>query len=63
MYHIIFVKKSFFLASQNLQKIENIVIPKSDKGNYVVIVDEADYLDKMKNPLDDTCKYEKKSKE
>ena len=38
-----------FLALQNLRKNKNIVIQKSDKGNSVVIVDIADYLDKMEN--------------
>ena len=32
---------------------------KSGKCNFVVIVDEADYLDKMENIPDDTGKFEK----
>ena len=39
--------------------VKNIVIQKSDKGNSVVIVDKADYLDKMENFLNDTQKFEK----
>ena len=39
--------------------VKNIVIQKSDKGNSVVIVDKADYLDKMENFLNDTRKFEK----
>ena len=44
---------------QNLRKNKNIVIQKSDKGNSVVIVDKADYLDKMENLLNNTRKFEK----
>ena len=43
------LSKEEFLALQNLQKNRNIVIQKSDKGNSVVIVVKADYLDKMEN--------------
>ena len=52
----------FQLCLQNLQKKKKkkIVIQKSDKGNSVVTVDKADYLDKLKNLLNGTCKYEKK---
>ena len=42
------------------KKQKKIVIQKSDKGNSVVTVDKADYLDKLKNLLNGTCKYEKK---
>ena len=48
-----------FLALQNLCKNKNVVIQKSDKGNSVVAVDKADYLDKMDNLLNDTRKFEK----
>ena len=50
------LSKKKFLTLKNLRKTENIVIQKSDNGNSVVIVD---YLDKMKNFLNDTCKFEK----
>ena len=40
---------------QNLSKEE-----KSDEGNSVVVVDKADYLDKMENLLNDTGIFEKK---
>ena len=46
--------KENFLALQNLRKNKNIVIEKS-----VVIVDIADFLDKMENLLNDTQKFEK----
>ena len=39
-------------------KNKNIAIQKSYKGNSVVIVDKADYLDKMENLLNDTRKFE-----
>ena len=39
--------------------IKNIVIQKSNKGNSVIIVDKADYLDKMENLLNDTREFEK----
>ena len=53
------LSKSEFLALQNLRKNKDIVIQKSDKGNSVVVLDEADYLDKMVNLLNDTRKFKK----
>ena len=53
------ISKEECLALQNLRKNKDIVIQKSDKGNSVVIVDKADYLDKMENLLNDTHKFEK----
>ena len=53
------LSKEEFLALQNLRKNKNIVIQKSDKGNSIVVVDKADYLDKMENLLNDTQKFEK----
>ena len=38
--------------------MKNFVIQKSDKGNSVMIVDKADYLDKMENLLNHTRKFE-----
>ena len=46
--------KDEFFALQNLQKNTNIVIQKSDKDKSAVIVDKADYLDKMENLLNET---------
>ena len=43
--------KEEFFALQNLNKSTNIAIQKSDKGKSAVIVDKADYLDKMENCL------------
>ena len=53
------LSKEKFLALQNLRKNTNIVIQKSDKGNSVVDVDKADYLDKMANLLNGQRKFEK----
>ena len=53
------LSKEEFLALRNLRKNKNIVIQKSDKGNSVVVVHKADYLDKMDNLLNDTRKFEK----
>ena len=53
------LSKVEFLALQNLRKNKNIVIQKSDKGKSVVVVDKADYLDKLENLLNDTRKFEK----
>ena len=41
------LSKEEFLALQNLRKNKNIVVQKSHKVNSVVIVDIADYLDKI----------------
>ena len=53
------LSKEQLLALQNLRKNKNIVIHKSGKGNSVVVVDQADYLDKMEILLNDTQKFEK----
>ena len=53
------LSKEEFLALQNLCKNKNIVIQKSDKDNSAVIVDKADYLDKMENLLNAIRKFEK----
>ena len=50
--------KSFWLY-KIYEKIKNIVIQKSGKGNSVVIVNKADYLNKMDNFLNDIWKLEK----
>ena len=58
MSHNIFLNKSLF-ALQNLRKKKNIVIQKSDKGNSVVVVDKAYYLDKIEKLLNDKRKFGK----
>ena len=45
------LSKEEFLALQNLRKNKNIVTQKSDKGNFVVVADKVDYLEKMENLL------------
>ena len=45
----------------NLEKDDNIVITKSDKGGGVVIIDRADYNKKMMDLLNDTSTYEKRN--
>ena len=41
------------------RRSKNIIIQKPGKGNSVVIVDEADYLNETENLLNDTRKFEK----
>ena len=53
------LSKEEFLALQNVRKNKNIAIQKSDKGNSVVVVHKADYLDKMENRLNDRRKFGK----
>ena len=50
--------KEEFFDLQNLHKNTNIVIQKSDKDKSAVIVDKADYLDKMENLLNETQLFE-----
>ena len=53
------LSKEEFLALQNLRKNKNNAIQKSDKDNSVVIVYKVNYLDKMKNLLNYTQRFEK----
>ena len=57
MYHNIFLKKSFlrFLLYKIYVKIKILL----SRNLIVVIVDKADYLNKMENLLNDTWKFEK----
>ena len=50
--------KEEFFALQNLHKNTNIAIQKSNKDISAVIVDKADYLDKMENLLNETQLFE-----
>ena len=52
------LSKEVFFGLENLRTNKNIVI-QGFKGNSVVIVDKADYLDKMVNLLKMTWKFEK----
>ena len=54
-----YLSKEEFLTLQNLLKNKKYRHPKFDQGNFVVIVDKADYLNKMENILNETQKFEK----
>ena len=43
----------------NLSKNKDIVIEKSDKGNYVIIVDKETYNKRMENLFSDQTKFER----
>ena len=58
MFRKIFLKKNFLLY-KFFVKIKKIVIQKSGKSNSVVIVNKADYLDKIENLLNGMQKSEK----
>ena len=55
------LSKEEFTALQNLSKNKDVIIPKSDKGNSVVIVQREDYLEKMNDILSDQKKFSKVS--
>ena len=44
---------------RNLTKQKDIIIQKVDKGNTVVILDKESYIEKMKELLRDTGKFER----
>ena len=46
-----------FSALQNLFKSKELIIQKSDKRTYVVIVDRQDYVKKMNDILSDQKKF------
>ena len=41
----------------NLTKNYNLIIQKSDKGNFIAIINKDDYLQKMRNILSDSSKF------
>ena len=45
-------------ALRNLTKQKDIIIQKADKGNTIVILDKESYIEKMKELLNDTTKFE-----
>ena len=51
--------KDEFIALQDLSIYKDLIIKKSDKGNFVVIVDRQDYIKKMDNILIDQKKFTK----
>ena len=44
-------------ATLNLTKNYNLIIQKSDKGNFIAIINKDDYLQKMRNILSDSSKF------
>ena len=44
-------------ATLNLTKNYNLIIQKSDKGNFIAIINKDDYLLKMSNILSDSSKF------
>ena len=48
-----------FVKSRKKEVKKKFIIQKYGKGNSVVLVSKADYLDKMENLLNDTQKFEK----
>ena len=48
-----YLHTKFYDTLQNLRRDDNIIILKPDKGNGVVILDKADYTQKMNDILDD----------
>ena len=53
------LSKEEYFALQNVCKNRDIVIHKSDEGDFVVIVKKTDYLNKMENLLNDVLEFEK----
>ena len=61
MTHPFFIKiVSYCFSPENepLTKQKNIIMQKADKGNTVVILDKESYIEKMKELLSDTSKFE-----
>ena len=50
-------KEEFVSLKSLLSKNANLSIQKSDKGNSIVIINEDDYLKKMRNILSDSSKF------
>ena len=46
-------------AFLELIKLENIIIPKADKGNAIVLINKNEYVGKMEAILDDPSKFRK----
>ena len=44
-------------ATLNLTKNYNLIIQKSDKGNFIAIINKDDYLQKMRKILSDSSKF------
>ena len=53
------LSKGEFDALINLSQNKQIVIQKSDKGNFIVIVDRDKYVEKVETFLSDQSKFQK----
>ena len=49
--------KEEFASLKSLSKNDSLIIQKSDKGNFIAIIDKDDYLQKMRNILSDSSKF------
>ena len=49
--------KEEFASLKSLSKNYNLIIQKSDKGNFIAIINKDDYLQKMRNILSDSSKF------
>ena len=53
------ISKKELAALTNLSKNKDIIIQKSDKGNFAVLVDKDTYIKRTENLLSDIRKFEK----
>ena len=51
--------KECFRAINSLQKINDIIITKPEKGSSVIFLNKSDYVDKMNKILDDQSKFKR----
>ena len=49
--------KEEFASLKSPSKNDSLILQKSDKGNYISIIDKGDYLQKMQNVLSDSSKF------
>ena len=60
--HISTCPKRFLLSYKELKRDKDIHITKADKSNALVILDKADYKDKLLNLLEDHTTYQRINK-
>ncbi|KAA3678154.1 uncharacterized protein DEA37_0006302 [Paragonimus westermani] len=58
-----FLTKEHLVAVENLKRNENILISKPDKGAGIVLLNKADYINKIRTILDDQTKFRKMENE
>ena len=51
--------KECFRAINRLRKYDGVIITKPDKGSGVVLLNKSDYIDKLKEILDDQSKFKR----